>query len=83
MARFAELHSFGLPWLVGTSRKRFTGAVSARDIAAERDAATAATSVMLRLGGADIFRVHNVALNRDALLMADAVLNAAAVHEKA
>jgi dihydropteroate synthase len=57
--------------------------VSARDIAAERDAATAATSVMLRLGGADIFRVHNVALNRDALLMADAVLNAAAVHEKA
>ncbi|MGQ5718569.1 dihydropteroate synthase [Pseudochrobactrum asaccharolyticum] len=83
MARFTELHSFGLPWLVGTSRKRFTGAVSARDIAAERDAATAATSVMLRLGGADIFRVHNVALNRDALLMADAVLNAAAVHEKA
>ncbi len=83
MARFAELHSFGLPWLVGTSRKRFTGAVSARDIAAERDAATAATSVILRLGGADIFRVHNVALNRDALLMADAVLNAAAVHEKA
>ena len=83
MARFAELHSFGLPWLVGTSRKRFTGAVSGRDIAAERDAATAATSVMLRLSGADIFRVHDVAFNRDALMMADAVLNAAAVHEKA
>lgn len=83
MARFEQLQSFGLPWLVGTSRKRFTGAVSGREIAAERDAATAATSVMLRLSGADIFRVHNVALNRDALMMADAVLNAAALTKKA
>ncbi|MDR0252613.1 MAG: dihydropteroate synthase [Brucellaceae bacterium] len=83
MARFAELQSFGLPWLVGTSRKRFTGAVSGREIAAERDAATAATSVMLRLSGADIFRVHNVALNRDALSVADAVLKAAQPQKKA
>lgn len=83
MTRFAELHSFGLPWLVGTSRKRFTGAVCGRDIAADRDAATAATSVMLRLGGADIFRVHNVEQNRDALLMTDAIINAAALKEKA
>ena len=83
MARFGELQSFGLPWLVGTSRKRFTGAVTGREIAAERDAATAATSTMLRLNGADIFRVHNVALNRDALAMADAVLNAGALQKKA
>ncbi len=74
MARFDELKKFDLPWLAGTSRKRFTGAVAGRDIASERDAATAATSVILRLKGADIFRVHNVAMNRDALLMADAVL---------
>ena len=83
MARFGELQNFGLPWLVGTSRKRFTGAVTGREIAAERDAATAATSTMLRLNGADIFRVHNVALNRDALAMADAVLNAGALQKKA
>lgn len=83
MARFGELQNFGLPWLVGTSRKRFTGAVTGREIAAERDAATAATSAMLRLNGADIFRVHNVALNRDALAMADAVLNAGALQKKA
>lgn len=75
MARFKELNSFGLPWLVGTSRKRFTGAVSGQSDAWQRDAATAATSVILRLNGADIFRVHNVELNRDALTMADAVLN--------
>lgn len=83
MARFNELRQFALPWLVGTSRKRFTGAVTGRENAAQRDAATAATSVMLRLNGVDIFRVHNVALNRDALLMADAVLNAEASQKKA
>ncbi|TIX52870.1 MAG: dihydropteroate synthase, partial [Mesorhizobium sp.] len=32
-----------------------------------------ATSVILRLKGASIFRVHNVAVNRDALAFADAV----------
>ncbi|WP_064706080.1 dihydropteroate synthase [Rhizobium bangladeshense] len=75
MARFSELLRFGLPLLAGTSRKRFLGAVTGRE-AAERDAATAATSVLLRLQGAAVFRVHNVAINRDALDIADAMLNA-------
>ena len=39
-----------------------------------RDVGTAATSVILRLKGAAIFRVHNVAVNRDALAFADAML---------
>jgi dihydropteroate synthase len=75
MARFSELHRFGLPLIAGTSRKRFIGTVTGRD-AAERDVATAATSALLRLQGAAVFRVHNVAINRDALLMADAMLAA-------
>ncbi|SCW57894.1 dihydropteroate synthase [Rhizobium mongolense subsp. loessense] len=75
MARFAELQRFGLPLLAGTSRKRFVGAVTGRD-AAERDVATAASSALLRLQGAAIFRVHNVAINRDALAVADAMLAA-------
>ncbi|TCU11863.1 dihydropteroate synthase [Rhizobium sullae] len=75
MARFAELQRFGLPLLAGTSRKRFVGAVTGRD-AAERDVATAASSALLRLQGAAVFRVHNVAINRDALAMADAMLAA-------
>jgi dihydropteroate synthase len=74
MARFRELADLGLPLLAGTSRKRFLGGVTGRE-AIDRDAATAATSAMLRLSGADLFRVHNVAINRDALLMADAMLN--------
>lgn len=75
MARLHELEVFGLPLLVGASRKRFLGALTGRE-AAERDAATAATSVVMRLAGASVFRVHNVAMNRDALLVADAMLSA-------
>jgi len=73
MTRFSELHALGFPWLVGTSRKRFVGYVSGKDFEA-RDAATAATSVVLRLKGAALFRVHNVAINADALAVADAIV---------
>ena len=74
MARFGELHAFELPLLAGTSRKRFVGALSGRDEPEARDAATAATSVILRMAGAAIFRVHDVAINRDALAVADAMV---------
>jgi dihydropteroate synthase len=73
LARFAELHALGHPLLAGTSRKRFLGSVTGRE-AAERDVATAATTALLRRMGAAIFRVHNVAINRDALAVADAIL---------
>lgn len=73
MARFTALLRFELPLLAGTSRKRFVGAVTGRD-APDRDVGTAATSAILRLQGAAIFRVHNVAINRDALAVADAIL---------
>lgn len=73
MARFSELHALGLPLMAGTSRKRFIGAVTGRD-AGDRGVGTAATSVILRLKGADLFRVHDVAFNVDALALADAML---------
>ncbi|NSX90505.1 dihydropteroate synthase [Agrobacterium tumefaciens] len=74
MARFGELATFGLPVLAGTSRKRFIGSLTGRDASEERDIGTAATTAILRLAGASIFRVHNVAATRDALAIADAVL---------
>ncbi|MGF9567346.1 dihydropteroate synthase [Neorhizobium sp. JUb45] len=77
MARFAELHALDLPLLIGTSRKRFIGAMTGRERADERDVGTAATTAVLRLAGAHVFRVHNVAANRDALRVADAILLAA------
>ncbi len=76
MARFEELRVLGLPLLAGTSRKRFIGGVTGRELAADRDVGTAATTVLLRLAGATIFRVHNVAANWEALAVADAVLAA-------
>ncbi|MFD1197163.1 dihydropteroate synthase [Brucella gallinifaecis] len=74
MARLEELQNFGYPLLVGTSRKRFIGAITGQADPLMRDAGTAATSIALRLAGADIFRVHNVAFNKDALAVADAIL---------
>lgn len=74
MARFGELHALGLPFLIGTSRKRFIGAMTGREEPEMRDVGTAATTAVLRLAGAHVFRVHNVAANRDALRVADAIL---------
>ena len=73
MARFSELGSLGHLILVGTSRKRFIGTVTGRE-PLQRDAGTAATSVLLRMQGAAIFRVHDVAMNVDALRLADAMI---------
>ncbi|KGF66701.1 dihydropteroate synthase [Hoeflea sp. BAL378] len=73
MARFTELHALGLPLLAGTSRKRFIGGLTGRE-APDRDVGTTATSVVLRLAGAAMFRVHNVAFNIDGLAVADAMV---------
>lgn len=75
MARFEELEGLGFPLLVGTSRKRFVGHVTGRDDE-HRDVGTAATSAILRMKGAAVFRVHDVAINMDALKMVDAMLAA-------
>jgi len=71
--RLPELAVLGRPLLVGTSRKRFVGAITGRE-PAERAAGTAATNVILRMQGAALFRVHDVAINVDALAVADAML---------
>ncbi|MBZ9850609.1 dihydropteroate synthase [Mesorhizobium sp. CA14] len=73
MARFSELQALGYPLMAGTSRKRFIGTATGRE-PGERAAGTAATSVILRLKGADLFRVHDVAINVDALAVTDAML---------
>jgi dihydropteroate synthase len=73
MVRFGELHRLGLPLMAGTSRKRFIGSATGRQ-PLDRGAGTAATSAILRLKGAALFRVHDVAINRDALAIADAMI---------
>lgn len=65
---------FDLPVLLGTSRKRVIG--TALDLPVdERDEGTAATTVIGRMKGASLFRVHDVKGNYRALKMADAILH--------
>jgi dihydropteroate synthase len=63
----------GRPVAVGTSRKRFLGALTGRD-RPQRTAGTVASNVAALLEGASIFRVHDVRENRDALDVAAAII---------
>ncbi len=65
--------SLGRPIVLGASRKRFLGEILGIGEPKERDAATAATTVMAVSAGAHIVRVHRVGLNRDAARLAQAV----------
>ena len=75
--RLATIVGLGHPVMVGPSRKRFLGAATGRPVD-QRDAATAAACVAARLRGAQLFRVHDVAATREALAVADAVLEESA-----
>ncbi len=70
--QLATLRTLGHPLLVGPSRKRFLGGVTGREVG-ERDVATAAACLLAYERGARLFRVHNVAVTRDALAVGAAV----------
>src|SRR5215218_1898819 len=73
LRRLGELTELGRPIVLGTSRKSFLGRITGRETA-ERVPATLATVVMAYERGAQVFRVHDVAPARDALLVAAATL---------
>ena len=75
IARIGELKSFGLPLLVGASRKRFIDKVSpaAPD---ERLGGSIAAHLLAVLGGAAIIRTHDVAETVQALRVAAAIRSA-------
>jgi dihydropteroate synthase len=74
LARLDEIVALGRPVVVGTSRKSFLGTITGRADASERVAGTIATNVLALERGARVFRVHDVAQARDALLVAAATL---------
>jgi dihydropteroate synthase len=74
LRRLGELVALGRPVVVGTSRKTFLGRLTGREDPRERLPGTIATSVLALAQGASIFRVHDVAPVRDALLVAAATL---------
>ena len=69
LSRFTAL---GRPLLLGTSRKRFLGAILGAE-PGERVIGTVATTVIGFLAGAHVFRVHDVRPNFEALRVALAV----------
>jgi dihydropteroate synthase len=56
--------------LVGHSRKRFLGRLLDEPVPSQRDVGTAITAAMASLGGADVLRVHNPAIVRQGLAIA-------------
>lgn len=74
LRRLDELVALGRPVVVGVSRKTFLGRITGREDPHDRDVATAAANVLAFERGATVFRVHDVASTRDALLVAAATL---------
>lgn len=68
-----KLKRDGIPLMIGHSNKAFIGRATGRDVES-RLFGTVAVSALAVYNGADILRVHDVAPNRDAALMAHALL---------
>ena len=75
IARIGELKSFGLPLLVGASRKRFIDKVSPA-LPDERLGGSIAAHLLAVLGGAAIIRTHDVRETVQALRVAAAIRSA-------
>jgi dihydropteroate synthase len=69
LARFGEL---GMPVMIGTSNKSFIGKISGPG-PEDRLLGTAATVAIGIMNGASLVRVHDVALMKSVVMMADAV----------
>jgi dihydropteroate synthase len=67
LAELDRVVALGFPVMVGVSRKRFIGELSGVHSAAERVAGTVGANVAALMRGAKLFRVHDVAPNRQAL----------------
>jgi len=70
----ATIVGVGYPVSVGLSRKRFLGAATGRPVE-DRDRATAVACALAWERGARLFRVHDVALTREALSLASATIS--------
>jgi dihydropteroate synthase len=72
LARLGELRSFGLPILVGASRKRFISSVTPSE-PQQRLGGSIAAHVIAARNGATIIRAHDVAETVQALRVAAAI----------
>jgi dihydropteroate synthase len=72
LARLGELQAFGLPVLVGASRKRFISTVVPSE-PEERLGGSIAAHLIAARAGANIIRTHDVAETLQALRVAQAI----------
>ena len=73
LARLSLFHDLGCPVLLGASRKRFIGTVSAEADAARRMPGSLAVALAGVAQGVQMIRVHDVAETRQALTLWQAV----------
>ncbi|TKJ40589.1 dihydropteroate synthase [candidate division TA06 bacterium B3_TA06] len=73
--RLGELRAFGLPILLGASRKSFLGKLLGLEVN-DRLEASLASAVLAFAGGANILRVHDVSQTRKAMDAAAAIRSA-------
>ena len=78
LAELGRVVALGLPVMVGVSRKRFVGELSGVNRPEDRVAGTVGANVAALTLGARLFRVHDVAPNRQALDVAWAIMQAGA-----
>jgi dihydropteroate synthase len=76
IARADELAALGFPVVFGASRKSFLGKASGVEVPAERAAGSVIAAASAWSAGVRVFRVHDVAATRQALLVAKAILEA-------
>ncbi len=74
MQRLGELTAYEYPVLLAPSRKRFIGTILNDCPADQRDEGTVAVCITGIIQGVDMVRVHNVAMHKKALTVADVLL---------
>lgn len=75
LAHLAKFVALGFPVLLGTSRKRFMGTICDVSEPSELVTATAVTTALGVMAGVQLFRVHDVKENKQALDVAWAIKN--------
>jgi len=73
LANLESLVSLGFPILLGTSRKQFLGTIMNEDDPSQRAVGTCATTALGVQAGVQIFRVHDVIENKQAMNVAWAI----------
>ena len=78
MSQLASITTLGYQVLLGTSRKRFLSEICQQESSSKLAVATSATSTLGVMAGVNIFRVHDVVENRQAVDVAWRIKNAKA-----